>query len=53
MEMRKFGKTNMETSAVVFGGGFVGGIIINADDVNILQSCPTCNIFLYKETENN
>jgi len=27
--------------------------IINADDVNILQSCPTCNIFLYKETENN
>jgi len=28
-------------------------IIINADDVNILQSCPTCNIFLYKETENN
>ena len=32
MEMRKFGKTNLETSAVVFGGGFVGGIIINADD---------------------
>ena len=27
MEMRKFGKTNLETSAVVFGGGFVGGII--------------------------
>ena len=26
MEMRKFGKTNLETSAVVFGGGFVGGI---------------------------
>ena len=32
MEMRKFGKTNLETSAVVFGGGFVGGIIIHADD---------------------
>ena len=32
MEMRKFGKTNLESSAVVFGGGFVGGIIIHADD---------------------
>ena len=32
MEMRKFGKTDLETSAVVFGGGFVGGIIIHADD---------------------
>ncbi len=32
MEMRKFGKTILENSAVVFGGGFVGGIIIHADD---------------------
>ena len=32
MEMRKFGKTILETSTVVFGGGFVGGIIIHADD---------------------
>ena len=32
MEMRKFGKTNLETSAVVFGGWFVGGIIIQSSD---------------------
>ena len=32
MDIRKFGNTNIKTSAVVFGGGFVGGILINADD---------------------
>ena len=32
MDMRQFGKTDIQTSAVVFGGGFVGGIVITADD---------------------
>ena len=32
MDIRNFGNTDIKTSAVVFGGGFVGGILINADD---------------------
>jgi L-galactose dehydrogenase/L-glyceraldehyde 3-phosphate reductase len=32
MKYRKFGKTGLEISEVVFGGGAVGGILINADD---------------------
>ena len=32
MDIRNFGNTNIKTSAVVLGGGFVGGILINADD---------------------
>ena len=32
MDIRNFGNTNIKTSAVVFGGGFVGGILINSDD---------------------
>mgnify|MGYP001441361622 CR=1 FL=1 len=32
MDIRNFGNTDIRTSAVVFGGGFVGGILIDADD---------------------
>lgn len=32
MNYRKFGKTGLEVSEVIFGGGAVGGILINADD---------------------
>lgn len=32
MDMRPFGKSDIKTSAIVFGGGFVGGILIDADD---------------------
>ncbi|MDP6897436.1 MAG: aldo/keto reductase, partial [Rhodospirillales bacterium] len=32
MDKRNFGSTDINTSAVVFGGGFVGGILIDADD---------------------
>ena len=32
MEYRKFGRTGLEVSAVVFGGGRVGGILIDPDD---------------------
>lgn len=32
MRRRRFGRTNMEISELVFGGGFVGGILIDADD---------------------
>ena len=32
MDIRNFGHTDIKTSAVVFGGGFVGGILIDADD---------------------
>ncbi len=32
MEYRKFGRTGLEASQIVFGGGKVGGILIDADD---------------------
>ena len=32
MDTRNFGATDIKVSSVVFGGGFVGGIIIDADD---------------------
>jgi len=32
MKTRRFGRTGIEISELVFGGGFVGGIIIDADD---------------------
>ena len=32
MDTRNFGATDINTSSVVFGGGFVGGILIDADD---------------------
>jgi len=32
MKNRKFGRTGLEVSEVVFGGGKVGGILIDADD---------------------
>ncbi|MEX0761229.1 MAG: aldo/keto reductase [Dehalococcoidia bacterium] len=32
MKYRKFGRTGLEISEIVFGGGAVGGILINADD---------------------
>lgn len=32
MNYRKFGKTGLEVSEVIFGAGAVGGLLINADD---------------------
>ena len=32
MDLRNLGNTDITTSAVVFGGGFVGGLLINSDD---------------------
>jgi L-galactose dehydrogenase/L-glyceraldehyde 3-phosphate reductase len=32
MKYRKLGKTGLEISEIIFGGGAVGGILINADD---------------------
>ena len=32
MKYRKFGRTGLEVSELVFGGGKVGGILIYADD---------------------
>lgn len=32
MKLRRFGRTGIEISELIFGGGFVGGIIIDADD---------------------
>ncbi|HEX9646753.1 MAG TPA: aldo/keto reductase [Alphaproteobacteria bacterium] len=32
MNYRKFGRTGIEVSAIVFGGGWVGGILIHKDD---------------------
>jgi L-galactose dehydrogenase/L-glyceraldehyde 3-phosphate reductase len=32
MNLRRFGRTGIEISELVFGGGFVGGILIHADD---------------------
>ena len=32
MNYRAFGKTGLKVSEVVFGGGYVGGLLINADD---------------------
>ena len=32
MKLRRFGRTDIEISELVFGGGFVGGILIDADD---------------------
>ncbi len=32
MESRKLGKTGLEISEIIFGGGAVGGILINAND---------------------
>ena len=33
MRYRKFGSTGLEISELVFGGGFVGGLLLHADDV--------------------
>lgn len=32
MRYREFGKTGLKTSEIAFGGGFVGGVLIRADD---------------------
>ena len=32
MKYRKLGKTGLEISEIIFGGGAVGGILINAND---------------------
>lgn len=32
MKTRRFGRTGLDISEMVFGGGFVGGIIIHAEE---------------------
>ena len=38
MRYRPFGKTGLEVSELVFGGGWVGGILIHQDDATKLQA---------------
>lgn len=38
MRYRPFGRTGLEVSELVFGGGFVGGILIHADDDTKLKA---------------
>jgi L-galactose dehydrogenase/L-glyceraldehyde 3-phosphate reductase len=38
MRYRAFGRTGVEVSELVFGGGFVGGILIHADDDTKLKA---------------
>jgi D-threo-aldose 1-dehydrogenase len=38
MRYRAFGRTGLQVSELVFGGGFVGGILIHADDDTKLQA---------------
>jgi D-threo-aldose 1-dehydrogenase len=38
MRTRPFGRTGLEVSELVFGGGFVGGILIHADDDTKLKA---------------
>ncbi len=32
MKYREFGRTGLQVSELVFGGGAVGGLLVNADD---------------------
>ena len=38
MRTRRLGRTGLEVSEMVFGGGFVGGIVIHADDATKRQA---------------
>lgn len=38
MKTRRFGRTDLEVSELVFGGGWVGGILIHQDDSTKLQA---------------
>ncbi len=37
MKYREFGRTGLQVSELVFGGGFVGGILVHADDETKLE----------------
>ena len=38
MKYREFGRTGLQVSELVFGGGFVGGILVHADDATKLDA---------------
>ncbi len=38
MKYREFGRTGLQVSELVFGGGFVGGILVHADDETKLKA---------------
>ncbi|MCH8808236.1 MAG: aldo/keto reductase [Proteobacteria bacterium] len=38
MKTREFGRTGLQVSELVFGGGFVGGILVHADDETKLEA---------------
>ena len=38
MKYREFGRTGLEVSELVFGGGAVGGLLVNADDDTKLEA---------------
>ncbi|MCH8925910.1 MAG: aldo/keto reductase [Proteobacteria bacterium] len=38
MKTREFGRTGLQVSELVFGGGFVGGILVHADDETKLKA---------------
>ena len=38
MKTRAFGRTGLQVSELVFGGGFVGGILVHADDETKLEA---------------
>jgi L-galactose dehydrogenase/L-glyceraldehyde 3-phosphate reductase len=38
MKYREFGRTGLQVSELVFGGGFVGGILVHADDETKLEA---------------
>jgi predicted aldo/keto reductase-like oxidoreductase len=38
MKYRSFGTTGLKISEIIFGGGVVGGILINADDYTRRQA---------------
>ncbi len=38
MRYREFGRTGLQVSELVFGGGFVGGILVHADDETKLKA---------------
>ncbi len=38
MKIREFGRTGLQVSELVFGGGFVGGILVHADDATKLAA---------------
>ncbi len=38
MKTREFGRTGLQVSELVFGGGYVGGILVHADDETKLEA---------------